>query len=1175
MRKKIDSLYAIESRIQQESNSYMADILSVFTDDASDKKIERIEHEIAIISLRSLKIAYCIKLKEYEVLEGELHLLLESIKDIEIEKDLTCSVISDGYDCILSVMDRSDEEAIRSFFKKAFGDFTIYNSAITEDTFFLLSGISDYFLNNDDDSIAAEVLQYLVEISSERNKEYPDRHREIVVRALLKIVDKCPEQSYVICKKERNWFKGVYDEYSSDFLWYSGSLLLGRNKLDGALSAFKSCYAIRSKIYGETNWFTILARREYSIIILNGEDKELKKEECSFLQCFVNGIEEGAYPEVDDSILKTIEGQTLYVILLYKLNHNDFFSFKNFHLRYQRICEVFNENKSEPLIKLRLCHNLIGCYFLKKGDYIQAERAFNEATDALFPDGTVEIITKSQVQSNLLMAYYAENDLERALPLLLELLELIDCDKNAMGERDRYRVLTLYNSLISQAFLEPDKDEISFLISELDNINDKIYSKVSNNDKVSSEMAIFFITGIQMLYQNACLTVKQCEKYSIALASIDESNSVQLEQGQMVVLLLIQAIIRWELKRKDLAEKSILRAVELTDNAVIPLNTKAAVLQIAAGILCGNGKEANALSYLNRALFQVKDIWHSYMHYFNDSRLLRVLSPVQLIFTCSYTIMRKIDNDNWRLFERLLNYKAIASLAGKERNRFLNYGKFDINLIKRIKTIQDRIAAIEAESIFLSKSNEYEEEKNKLRILEAEFASKFPKDLRTKDLSIPELQERIPDNSVVVEYLLCYDDFGVSSYDNGQDLRIFDVFVIVKRNGRCSIERRTILHAGSIIEEASEFINIFIDESKGKLSIDDIEKKESLRHKLYDALIIPILELFSDVECNKVFLAPDAEIVNLPFEILADKRGELLGDRFNIVILECARDFLYSDKNQSGRGSLIMGNPQYDVKENMLENGFSIESGQDKTRLAGLNPDNIKQLPFSGIEAKLAAKYCDSVFFVGKGVNKKLLLKGKGKRNIHLATHGYYDLSEKADAIYSSCLLFSGISNWLRNNEAAGFDNGMVTADEISRFDFHDVELVVMSSCLSGLNDVVISKGFQGLVGGFSAAGVKYVISSLWSVDDFATALLMDAFYYHYGVKKLSPPSALKIAKQYMRRVTIRDLKKRNWFNYVLQEDVLNDEMKELIGSYVRKNERFRPFKNEIYWAGFTCFRCN
>lgn len=79
--------------------------------------------------------------------------------------------------------------------------------------------------------------------------------------------------------------------------------------------------------------------------------------------------------------------------------------------------------------------------------------------------------------------------------------------------------------------------------------------------------------------------------------------------------------------------------------------------------------------------------------------------------------------------------------------------------------------------------------------------------------------------------------------------------------------------------------------------------------------------------------------------------------------------------------------------------------------------------------------------------------------------------------------------------------------------DCRNVELVVLSACFGGMNDAVLAKGFCGMVGGFAAAGVKYVISCLWTADDFASAVLMAEFYRQYKDRRLSPPAALRAAK--------------------------------------------------------------
>src|SRR5699024_10071073 len=118
--------------------------------------------------------------------------------------------------------------------------------------------------------------------------------------------------------------------------------------------------------------------------------------------------------------------------------------------------------------------------------------------------------------------------------------------------------------------------------------------------------------------------------------------------------------------------------------------------------------------------------------------------------------------------------------------------------------------------------------------------------------------------------------------------------------------------------------------------------------------------------------------------------------------------------------------------------------------------------------------------------------------------------SGESDAIYSSCLMFAGVKNWAQNlGISPKFGNCIVTADEISRLDFKSTKLVVLSSCLNGRSDWILSKGFQGMVGAFAAAGVKYVIAHLWNApESLGTVILMDTFYYCYTEEKMDPPLA-------------------------------------------------------------------
>src|SRR5262249_14177788 len=56
-------------------------------------------------------------------------------------------------------------------------------------------------------------------------------------------------------------------------------------------------------------------------------------------------------------------------------------------------------------------------------------------------------------------------------------------------------------------------------------------------------------------------------------------------------------------------------------------------------------------------------------------------------------------------------------------------------------------------------------------------------------------------------------------------------------------------------------------------------------------------------------------------------------------------------------------------------------------------------------------------------------------------------------------------------------------------------------------------EGLLGLQRAFAVAGCRSVVSSLWSVNDAATNVLMERFYHHLWEKKLSKLEALRQAQ--------------------------------------------------------------
>jgi CHAT domain-containing protein/tetratricopeptide (TPR) repeat protein len=137
------------------------------------------------------------------------------------------------------------------------------------------------------------------------------------------------------------------------------------------------------------------------------------------------------------------------------------------------------------------------------------------------------------------------------------------------------------------------------------------------------------------------------------------------------------------------------------------------------------------------------------------------------------------------------------------------------------------------------------------------------------------------------------------------------------------------------------------------------------------------------------------------------------------------------------------------------------------------------------------------------------LLEGdlSGYRVLHFATHGLLD-SRRPE--------LSGLVLSLVDREGRPQD-GFLRLNDVFGLRL-DAELVVMSACQTALGRHVRGEGVIGLTRGFLHAGASRVVSSLWSVQDLATAELMRRFYRGVLHEGRAPAAALRAAQASMAR---------------------------------------------------------
>jgi CHAT domain-containing protein len=165
-----------------------------------------------------------------------------------------------------------------------------------------------------------------------------------------------------------------------------------------------------------------------------------------------------------------------------------------------------------------------------------------------------------------------------------------------------------------------------------------------------------------------------------------------------------------------------------------------------------------------------------------------------------------------------------------------------------------------------------------------------------------------------------------------------------------------------------------------------------------------------------------------------------------------------------------------------------------------------------------------------------------------------------------------GIHNF-RNpekSELALADGQKLTLEEISKKNLKSYNLVTLSACETGITgNQTITTEYVGLVSGFLRQGVAHVVSTLWTVESAATALVMIEFYRQWKAGK-TKSVALAEATQWLRKLTVQQLKE--WYEALVAQ--LSPEFSLFIETELYRLGKMEADKklydHPYYWAAFT-----
>jgi CHAT domain-containing protein/Tfp pilus assembly protein PilF len=175
----------------------------------------------------------------------------------------------------------------------------------------------------------------------------------------------------------------------------------------------------------------------------------------------------------------------------------------------------------------------------------------------------------------------------------------------------------------------------------------------------------------------------------------------------------------------------------------------------------------------------------------------------------------------------------------------------------------------------------------------------------------------------------------------------------------------------------------------------------------------------------------------------------------------------------------------------------SLPNGDEGRLLALGNPDGTL-LAAEGEARAVAGLYGVAPLVGAQATESQVRARGGQVDILHLAAHGVY---EPLDPLFSRIELAAGDGQ-----------DGRLEVHEVYGLDLTGVNLVVLSACNTALAAQSAGDELVGLTRAFLYAGTPAVVTTLWDIEDTASAALMEAFYRHLRAG-LSTAEALRAAQ--------------------------------------------------------------
>ena len=255
-----------------------------------------------------------------------------------------------------------------------------------------------------------------------------------------------------------------------------------------------------------------------------------------------------------------------------------------------------------------------------------------------------------------------------------------------------------------------------------------------------------------------------------------------------------------------------------------------------------------------------------------------------------------------------------------------------------------------------------------------------------------------------------------------------------------------------------------------------VSTTNQLGEELYELLIQP----FQNELTKKVIIVADGALGYLPFDALIKKSQEETGPSNTPHYL--MTDYMISYAHSINWLSDLFKEEKINFAQNFVGIAPEFQATADSQAIAdfrlGLGPLQHNQTEVEVIKTDIGGK-----IITGVAATRQAFLAYLAQGQIlHLATHGKSN-DEQGDYSY---LAFAKPRDTT--------DNQFLYVKDLFNLKI-PAELVVLSACETGLGEIKRGEGIVGIGKGFSYAGAKSMVTTLWRVSDNSTANFMPIFY--------------------------------------------------------------------------------